>query len=97
MYTNMTYQSRRERDLGLTNDRSIRLRVSANGFSKSMIYWGVKLFMAFYVKTVFLYFYRFTIGSLVNYLYISADGVLKSACNSIRAAHFWSLDILMWR
>ena len=27
-------------------------------------------------------------------LNISADGVLKSVCNIIRAARFWSLDIL---
>ena len=48
------------RDLGtdnapLTNDRSVRLWVSATGFSKSVIYWGVKWFMALYVKTALLY------------------------------------------
>ena len=47
-----------ERDLGtanapLTYDRSIRLWVSATGFSKAVIYWGVKLFMALHVKTAF--------------------------------------------
>ena len=56
------------RDLGtanapLTNDRSVRLWVSATGFSKSVIYWGVKWFIALYVKTALLYFNRFTIGS----------------------------------
>ena len=39
-----------ERDLGIANaplndDRSVRLWVSATGFSKSVIYLGVKLFM----------------------------------------------------
>ena len=90
--------NKEERALGtanapLTDDRSVRLWVSATGFSKSEIYLGVKLFMALYIKTI-LYFNRFTIGSQLNYLNISADGVLKSACNIIRAARFWSLDIL---
>ena len=58
-----------------------------------MIYWGVELLMALYVKTT-LYFNCFTIGSHLNSLNISADGVLKSACNIIRAARFWSLGIL---
>ena len=49
--------NKEERDLGTTNaplthDPSVRIWVSANGFSKSLIYWGVKLFMALYVKTV---------------------------------------------
>ena len=85
-----------ERDLGtanapLTDDRSVRLWVSATGFSKSVMYWGVKLFMALYVKTALLYLNRFTIGSQLNSLNISADGVLDSACNIIiRAARFWS-------
>ena len=56
-----------------------------------MIYWGVKLFMASYLKTA-LYFNRFTIGSHLDSLNFSADGVLKTACNIIRAARFWSLD-----
>ena len=46
-----------------------------------MIYWGVKLFIALYVKTALLYFNRFTIGSQLISLNISADGVLKSACH----------------
>ena len=33
----------------LTDDRSVRLWVSATGFSKSVIYWGVKLFIALYI------------------------------------------------
>ena len=91
--------NKEEQDLGtanapLTDDRSVRVRVSATGFSKSVIYRGVKLFMALYVKTALLYFNRFTIGGQLNSLNISADGVLKSACNIIRAARFWSLDIL---
>ena len=56
-----------------------------------MMYWGVKMFMALYVKTALLCCNRFTFGSQLNYLNISADGVLKSACNIIRAARFWSL------
>ena len=59
-----------------------------------MIYLGVKLFMALYVKTALLYFDRFTIGSQPYSLIISADGVLKSACNIIHAARFWSLNVL---
>ena len=52
--------NKEERDLGTANaplndDRSERLWVSATGFSKSVIYWGVKLFMALYVKTALLY------------------------------------------
>ena len=93
--------NKEERDLGtanapLTDDRSVRLWVSATGFTKSVIYLGVKLFMALYVKTALLYFNRFTnsIGSQLNSLNISADRVLKSACNIIHAARFWSLDIL---
>ena len=91
--------NKEERDLDtanapLTDDRSARLWVSANGFSKSVIYWGVKLFIALYTKTALLYFNRFTIGSQLYSLNISADGVLNSACNIIRAARFWSLDIL---
>ena len=42
--------------------------------------------MALYVKMPLLYFNRFTVGSQLNYFNISADGVLKSACNIIRAA-----------
>ena len=59
-----------ERDLGtapLTDDRSVRLWVSVTGFSKSAIYWGVKLFMALSVKTALLYLNRFTIGSQLTY------------------------------
>ena len=42
--------NKEERDLGtsnapLTDDRSVRLWVSATGFSKFVIYWGVKLFI----------------------------------------------------
>ena len=66
----------------------------ATGLSKSVIYWGIKLFMALYVKTALLYFNRFTIGSQLKSLNISADGVLQSAFYIIRAARFWSLDIL---
>ena len=89
----------KERDLGtantpLTNDRSVRLWVSATGFGKSRIHWGVKLSMALYTKTALVYCNRFTIGSQLNSLNISPDGILKSACNIIRAARFWSLDIL---
>ena len=52
--------NKEERDLGkanapLTDDRSVRLLVSATGFSKSVMYWGVKLCMALYVKTALLY------------------------------------------
>lgn len=91
--------NKEERDLGtanapLTDDLSVRLWVSDTGFSKSVIYWGVKLFMALYVKTALLYFNRFRIGNQLNSSNISADGVLKSACKIIRAARFWSLDIL---
>ena len=78
----------------MTDDLSARLLVSATGFSKSVIYWGVKLFMALYVKTALLYFNRFAIGSQLNSFNISADGVLKTTCNIIHAARFWSLDIL---
>ena len=51
-----------ERDLGtanapLTDDRNVRLWVSATGFSKSVMYWGVKLIMALYVKTALLYYW----------------------------------------
>ena len=82
-----------ERDLGtanapLTGDPIVGLWVSATGFSKSLIYWGVKLFMALYVKMALLYFNRFTIGSQLNSMNISADGVLKSVCNTVRAARF---------
>ena len=59
-----------------------------------MIHWGVKLFMALFVKTALLYFNRFTIGSQLKSLNTSADGVMKSACNIIHAACFWSLEIL---
>ena len=61
----------------------VRLWVSDTGFRKSVIYCGVKVFMALYVKTPLLYFNRFTIGSQLDALNISADGVLKSACNII--------------
>ena len=58
--------NKEERDLGtanapLTDGRSVRLWVSATGFSKSVIYCGVKLFMALYVKlqdTCFMYAYN---------------------------------------
>ena len=45
--------NKEERDLRTSNapladDPSVRLWVSATGFSKSVIYWGVKLFMALY-------------------------------------------------
>ena len=51
--------NKEERDLGtanapLTDDHSALLWVSATGFSKSVIYLGVKLFMDLYVKTAFL-------------------------------------------
>ena len=51
--------NKKERDLGtanapFTDDRSVRSWVSATGFSKSVIYLGVKLFMALYVKTALL-------------------------------------------
>ena len=100
LYTIMAYQTRKSETLEqlinapLTDDRSVRIWVSATGFSKSVIYWGVKLFMALYVKAALLYINRFTFGSQLNSLNIFADGVLKSACNIVRAAHFWSLDIL---
>ena len=72
--------NKEERDLGtanapLTDDCSVQLWVSATSFSKSVIYWGVKLFIALYVKTTLLYFNRFTIGSQLNSLNISADEV----------------------
>ena len=57
-----------------------------------LAYWGVTLIMALYVKTALLNFNHFTIGSQLNSLTISADGVLTAACNIIRAARFWSLD-----
>ena len=50
--------------------------------------------MALYVKTALLQLNSFTIGSQLNSLNISADRVLKSTCNIIRAARFWSVDIL---
>ena len=50
--------------------------------------------MALCLKTALLYFNRFTIGNQLKSLNFSADGVLKSACYIIRAARFWSLDIL---
>ena len=79
--------SKEERDLGTANapstdDRSLRLWVLATGFSKSVIYWGVKLFMVLYVKTALLYFNSFTIGSHLNSLNSSADGV----CDITRAS-----------
>ena len=85
--------NKEESDLGtanapLTDDLSARLCVSDTGFSKSVIYRGVKLFIALYVKTALLYFNRFTIGNQSRVSNISADGVLKSACNIIRAARF---------
>ena len=46
--------------------------------------------MGWHIKTALLYFNRFTIGSQLNSLNISADGVLNSACNIIHAARFWS-------
>ena len=95
LYTNMTYQTRKSETMEqLMHHRSVRLWVSAMGFRKSVIYWGVKLFMASYLKTALLYFNCFTICSHLDSLNISADGVLKSACNIIRTARFWSLDIL---
>ena len=72
----------------------MRLGVSSSGLTKSVICWGVKLFMALYVKTGVVVFYRFSIGSQLNSLNIYADRELKSACNIIRAARFWNLDIL---
>ena len=92
----MTYQAMKSgtANAPLTDERSVRLWVSATGFSISMIYWGVKLSMAFSVKMALLYFNRSTVGSQLNSLNISADGVLKSACYIIRAARFWSLAIL---
>ena len=91
--------NKEERDLETANaplndDRSVRLWVSATRFTKSVVYLGVKLFMALYVKTALLYFNRFTIGSQINSLNISADEVLKSAYNIIHVARFWRLDIL---
>ena len=58
--------NKEKRDLGkahapLTNDRSVQLWVSATGFSKFVIYWGVNLFMTLYVKTALLYFNHFTL------------------------------------
>ena len=78
--------NKEERYLGTANAPS----TDDTGFSKSVIYWGVKLFVALYIKMALLYFSRLTIGSQLNSLNISADGVLKSACNNIRAARFWS-------
>ena len=91
--------NKKERDLGtvntpLTDDRNVRLWVSATGFGKSRMHWGVKLSMALYVKTALVYCNRFTIGSQLNSLNISPEGELKSAFKIIRAARFWSLDIL---
>ena len=65
--------NKEERDLGtanapLTDDGSARLWVSATGFSKSVMCWGVKLFMALYVNTALLHFNRLTIGSQFNVL-----------------------------
>ena len=45
--------NKEERDLGTANLPST---VYDYGFSKSVIIWGVKLFMALYVKTALLYF-----------------------------------------
>ena len=52
--------NKEERDFGTadapsTDIRSVRLWVSATGFSKSVIYLGVKFFMTLYVKMAFLY------------------------------------------
>ena len=60
--------NKEQQDLGtanapLTDDRSVRSWVSASGFSKSVIYWVVKLFMALCVETALLYFNGFTICS----------------------------------
>ena len=62
--------NKEERDLGTANapstdDRSVRLWVSSTSFSKSVIYWGVKLFMTLYVNTALLYFNLFTVLLLV--------------------------------
>ena len=63
-----------ERDLGtanapLTDDRSVRLWLSASDFSRYVIYWGVKIFMALYEKTAFCcILIYFTIGSQLNSL-----------------------------
>ena len=76
----------------LFNEGKTQLWVSTTGFSKSVIYWGVKLFMALYVRRPCCILIVF--GSQLISLNISTDGVLKSACNIIRAARFWSLDML---
>ena len=100
-YTNMTYQARKSETLEqlmhhwptiAVFDHGLRLL----GFSKSVIYWGVKLFMVLYVKMASLCFNRFTIGSILNSLNISADGVLKSACilTSTKSASLIITDFL---
>ena len=85
--------NKEKRDLGTANapstdDQSVRF------WASNSIYWGIKLFIALHVNTALLYFNRFTISSQLNSLNISADGVTKTACNIIRAARIWSLDIL---
>ena len=65
--------NKEKRDLGThndapwTDDRSVRL------WASNSIYWGIKLFIALHVNTALLYFNRFTIGSQLNSLNISAD------------------------
>ena len=86
-------------DLGTANvpladDLSVRFCVSDAGFNRVVIYSGVRLFNALYVKTALLYFNRSRIESHPNSWNMSLDGVLYSACSIIRAARFWSFDSL---
>ena len=81
--------NKEEGDLGtanaaLTDDHSVRLWVLATGFSKSVIYWGVKLFIALYIKTALLYLIRFTIGSQIN-------------SSTFPLTEYWNLHVILFR
>ena len=66
-YTNMTYQTRKSETLEQLMHNRLTITVYDFGFqtltSKSVIYWGNKLFMALYVKMALLYFNCFIIGN----------------------------------
>ena len=63
--------------------------------SLSWVRCGTRLYrFLIFALLLTLYVNRFTIGSQFLSLNISAEVVLKSECNIIRTARFWSLDIL---
>ena len=76
------------------DDLSVRFCVWDVGFNRVVIYSGVRLFNALYVKTALLYFNCSRIESHPNSLNMSLNGVLSSDCSKIRAARFWSFDSL---